>query len=258
MRVPFLAVEFRSPEEAQQAFDAWLVRHVPPRVWVELAAFEAQHLEGFLDDYGRAVDQLYVVLDHLVAAVDQVNFVEKTAWPQHRAIQFILLSKNLKSFHSAVDRLTKGSYQDAMTLTRTIYEAFVRIVHVSVYREHPWGAVSSRSLAGEPKFNATGLVADVLRLDWRLYRLLSPFTHSNTFEVQLALHRIETREGEPERFGLAYEDNVALVEVVLPILQFLAYVYLRFVREVLIGTAQVPEPARLAEVEEALACGRDL
>jgi len=254
--VPAVETRFNSSEEAQQAFDDWLLRHLPSKVQVELDAFEAQHLDGFMDEYGRAVDQLHVPFDELVALVDQVNFVDKSAWPQHRAVQFILLAENLKTFHSAIDRLTKGSYQDAMTLTRTIYEAFLRIVHVSVYRDHPWGAVSNRSLVGEPKFNATGLVADVLRLDWRKYGLLSPFTHSNTFEVQLALRKIETREGEPERFGLAYEDNVALVEVVLPILQFLTYVYLRFVREVLIGSAQVRDTAQLVQVEEALGWAR--
>src|SRR5215218_7372545 len=40
---------------AQVAFDAWLVRHDPPKVQTDLAEFEAAHLAQFLADYGRSI-----------------------------------------------------------------------------------------------------------------------------------------------------------------------------------------------------------
>lgn len=142
---------FGSDDEAQRAFDAWLVRHRPPKVRVDTADFEMQHVDWFMENYGRAVDQLYIEFDRLVNLTRQVNCIDKSAWPQHRAMQFVLLAKNQQTFHSAIDRLSKGSYQDAMSLTRSIYETFLRVIHISLNSEHPWGAVSDKPLQGEPK-----------------------------------------------------------------------------------------------------------
>jgi len=250
--VPLVGLDFASEEEAQAALDAWLTRHDPPKVQTDLAGFEAAHLAGFLAEYGRSIRHLYIGFDQLVALVDEVNFIDKRDWPQHRALQFILIAKNLKPFHSAIDRLTKGSYQDAMTLTRGPYETFLRVVHVSIYSENPWGALSVQSGKGVPTFNATGLARDVLGLDWRKYGIMSPFTHSNLFEVLQALKRQEQQQGEAEQFGLNYEDDPTLVEAVLPLLQFLVLAYLRFVREVLIGSAEVRDPSQLPEVDQAI------
>jgi hypothetical protein len=247
-----MALEFGTTAEAQAAFDSWIEARNPPPVQIDLAGFEAEHAERFAQHHGRGVAQLYIAFDQLVALVDQVNFVDKSDWPKHRAIQFILIAKNLKAFHSALDRLTKGSYQDATTLTRTPYETFLRVVHVSIYGSNPWGALVDRPSSGVPKFNATGLAKDVLRLDWRKYGIMSPFAHSNLLEVVQSLRKIELRDGEPERFGLSYDDDPRLVESVLPVLQFLVLAYLRFVREVLIGSATVRDVEQLAEADLAI------
>lgn len=247
---------FGSDDDAQQAFDNWLIRHKPPKVQADLEVFEVEHLDNFMGDYGRAVDQLYITFDQLVALVDQVNFIDKPSWPEHRAIQFVLIAKNLKSFHSAIDRLAKGSYQDAMTLTRTTYETFLRVVHISLYSDRPWGAVSNDAPKGEPGFNASGLVAETLRIDWSFYSIMSTYAHANRLEVARALHQNQTRIGEPDRFGLVYEDDATLVETVLPILLFVTYLSLRFVREVLIGSARVVDADQLGAADEALKWAR--
>lgn len=105
---------------------------------------------------------------------------------------------------------------------------------------------------GVPSFNATGLVRDLLRLDWPKYRIMSTFAHANLLEVMHALKKQELQEGEPERFGLAYEDDLTLVELVLPFLQFLLLAYLRFVREFAIGTSEVSNAVQLAESDQAI------
>jgi hypothetical protein len=128
--------------------EAWVGEHYPPRVETELAAFEQLHHAQFMENYGRAVNQFYVQYDALVAVVDHVNFVAAPSWPAHRTIQFVLLAKNLKAFHSAMDRLSKGFYQDAMGLTRSLYDTFLRVVHVSCFSDAPEGALVDRPLPG--------------------------------------------------------------------------------------------------------------
>ena len=64
----------------------------------------------------------------------------------------------------------------------------------------------------------------MLRLDRRKYWIMSHFAHSNVCEVVQAVHRQQLPQGEPERFGLAYEEDPKLVEAVLSTLQImLAY-----------------------------------
>ena len=183
-----------------------------------------------------------MLFDQLVALVDQVDFTDRSGWPRHRAIQFIMLAKNLRTFHSAIDRLTKGSYQDAMTLTRTIYEDASSESSTCPSTATILGSVSSQALDAEPvQRNRHRPRRPAARL--ALVQRHVDTTHANRIDVVPRLAAERDRSGEPERFGLAYEDDVKLVETVLPILQFLTFVYLRFVREVLIGSAEVRNAA---------------
>ena len=248
-----MTLEFGSVDEAMSWADDWVNANSPIRVADDLAAFEADHLEQFLANYRRGFHQFYVEFGELAALVDQVNFVDRSTWPSHRALQFVTIAKNLKPFHSAMDRLSKGSYQDSVTLIRSLYDAFLRVVHISVYCDNPWGALATSPEPGVPRFNATGLVQDQLRLDWLPnYEIMSVFAHGNVFEVSQSLIRNEQRRADPERFGLVYEDDVRLVEMAMPYLQLLLLLNLRFVRTRLIGSANVRDPGQLKSADRAI------
>ena len=147
-----MPLAFDSPDAAQEAVDDWVRRNSPSSTARDLVQFEREHLELFGERYGRLHVQFDVAFDQLVAVVEQVNFVEKSSWPQHRALQYILLSHNLKAFISAMDRLSKGYYEDSAVLSRTLYETFLRAIFISCHSANPWGAFPVPPPKGVPKF----------------------------------------------------------------------------------------------------------
>ena len=223
------------------AIDAWVARNLPSQTMIELAEFERDHLERFRQNYGRLHEQFAVAFDHLVAATERINYLDKSKWPSHRSLQFILLSHNLKSFPSAMDRLSKGYYEDSITLSHTLYETFVRMIFVSCYANDPFGAVTTVP-KGHPQFNLTNLVRDELRLDWRLlYENMSRFAHSNVPATMASLARLVERVGEPEWLGFQFDEDTAILEVTGTFLTFLLLTHTRFVIDVLIGS-EAPRP----------------
>lgn len=248
-----MKLEFNSAGDARDWADQWVRAHIPAAVQEELATFEAEHLQRFLTDYGRGHDQFYVQYDALVRLVDEVNFIDKTDWPGHRVPQYVLLAKNLKALHSAMDRLSKGFYQDAVTLLRGSYDAFLRAVHISCYPADPYAVLVDKPPAGTTRFNATNLVESQLRLNWRfLYQLMSVFAHANTFEALKSLR--EMQDGYSERFGLTFEDDKALRELAFPFLQLVLLAFLRFVLEVIIGAGamSIDEPGLISTSQESV------
>ena len=232
--------------DAKRVIDEWVSQHLPSSVLVGARLQEEEdHSTRFLDAYGRAVDQFEVGFTALVEVIDRLNFVERDSWPPHRSVQYALIAHNIKPLRSAMDRLVKGYYEDALVLLRVAYESFIRLVFVSVHRDHPWGALMPKPSPPTPQFNLTGFVRDQLRLGWSTsYLVLSAFTHSNSVDVVGSLKRGATRNGEPERLGPSIDFDPKRSELVLPQLDFAQLAYLRFVVDRLIGPelrSQVPE-----------------
>lgn len=247
-----MELNFTNAEEVKDRADTWIAAHTPTSVVLNIDRFERVQLGYFQKNYGRGVVQFYVAYDALVSLIDQVNFIDKGTWPLHRVTQFVLLSKNFKAFHSAMDRLSKGFHQEAITLIRGPYDAFLRILHISCYSDKPEGALIGNPTEGTTRFNATDTVQVQLRLDWSLkYRLMSVYAHANTFEVITSLLRIQDNGGIPERFGLVVEEDSILSEAAFSFLSFLMLVYLRFVIERLIGLTAPRDPAQFATAKEA-------
>ena len=247
-------MEFPAEAKAVTAWaDAWVVDHRPIVVRDELLAFELDHRERFMTDYGRGVEQFYVEFDALVRMIDAMNFMDRDAWPRHRTIQYMLVAKNLNAFHSAMDRLSKGFYVDAMSLVRGLYDCFLRIVHVSLHSDDPWGAVMDKPPAPTPGFNATSIVRDQLRLDWiSNYSIMSVFAHANAMEVLVSIQAVAVRTAPPEHFGLSLEPDQRLVETVLPLLYLVMLLDLRLVNETFGGTQAVDETALVTTSQEAV------
>lgn len=126
---------FDNAEEARQWADEWLRTLGPSPVITELLRYETDHREQVLRDYGRLVAQFEAQYTALAQLIEQVNFIDRSSWPPHRAVQYVLMSNNLKPFWSAVDRLTKGFYEDALTLLRGLRDVrSSRLCHVSLGR----------------------------------------------------------------------------------------------------------------------------
>lgn len=245
---------FDSVDDAHAWIDAWVLRHQPVGTAADLAEFERQHLAEFHAEFGRLAAYFHVSFDVLVALVDEVNYVDKAAWPPHRALQFMLLSHNMKAFVSAFDRLSKGYYEDSIAIARGPYETIARLMFMSCHKEAPYGALFDKTPPGTPSFNLTGFLRDELRLDWTsIYSTMSVFAHSNIPAVLRSLDRNSKRVGTPERFGLTFEDDEVTLGVAAILLPFLLLAYTRFVVERLIGDAKLRDPLLLQSANESIA-----
>jgi hypothetical protein len=233
--------------------DSWVANN-QPSILHELEMVELAHRRRFEGEYGRGIQQFYVEFGALVDAVDDVNFAERDHWPPFRYVQFVLLAKNLGSLHSAMDRLSRGFYQDALSLTRSSYDAWLRLVFISCYPDDPYAALMHRTPKGTPSFNATDLVRVQLRLDWlSKYRIMSAFAHGNSVDALQSLQAAIERSGNPERFGLQQSYDVSRIELVYPFLEFLVLAYLRFVVERLLAPHEARTPGVHHRAEESIA-----
>jgi hypothetical protein len=133
-------------------------------VLADIQRFQRQHVAHVGREYGRFISQVELAFSLLVEIVDGINYVDKSGWPQHRSLQFILMVHNLKSIESALDRLVKGSYEDAISLVRGPYEALLRIVFISCFPADPYAGLG-KAPKGTRQFNATNFVEQDLGLD---------------------------------------------------------------------------------------------
>lgn len=211
--------------------DDWAHDHLPSATVLELTDLERDHFKSFNVEYGRFVGQVEVEFTALVDLIDAINFVDRAAWPRHRAVQYALVAYNVKTFYSALDRLVRGYYVDCITLTRSLYEAFVRLLFISCYPDDAYSALS-RPPKGVRSFNLTNFLDHDLGLEWESkYDLMSGFAHSNSMQTLLALDRAIKRVGEPERFGLSHKFDPTLADLAGPFLNFALVAHLRFATE---------------------------
>ena len=212
---------FANNTEAQAWADAWLAERLPTELVVQTIDDERAHFERFNSDYGRFVGQFEVEYQALAQLVDRLNFVDRSAWPSHRHVQYVLLAYNVRTFYSALDRLVRGYYEDCITLTLGLYETFVRILFVSCYPTTPYNALMAKLPKGERRFNLTNFLRDDLGLAWETkYSIMSVFAHSNSLRVLEALQRASERRGDPEQFGVRFDYEPELIEAAVPFLQF--------------------------------------
>lgn len=244
---------FENSEQAQRWADFWVAHHVPSALVLKASEQERDHFRRFNQDYGRFVAQFEVEFTTLVELVDRFNFVDRSAWPPHRFVQYALLAYNAKTFLSALDRLVKGHYEDSIALTRSLYETFVRTLFVSCYPDDAYSVVG-KPPKGVRRFNLTNFLSYDLGLEWdTTYGVMSTFAHSNSSQVLMALKRAHDREGEPERFGVNFNYNPTLAETAIPFLQFAILAHLRFSMERLVEGTPLPEEPPLTTAKEAAA-----
>lgn len=233
--------------------DAWVRSRLAESVVGDIKQLEVDHFAVFMKEYGRFVEQFEVQYSALVEALEAANFVDRTNWPQHRYVQFALLSYNVKTFHSAFDRIVRGYYEDGIALTRGLYEAFVRTLFVSCFPDDAYSALITNAPKGMRRFNLTNFLDHDLGLQWETkYAVTSPFAHSNSLETFQALKRAIDRVGEPEVFGFRLAFDERLAEASIPLLNFVLLTHMRFVLEQLLGDDTDVDEDLLAGIRESV------
>lgn len=246
-------MKFTNDLEARQWADQWIAGHLPADVVVQTIGDERAHFERFNADYGRLVGQFEVEYNALAVLIDYYNFMDRSAWPPHRFVQYAMVAYSARTFYSAFDRLVRGYYEDCITLTRTLYETFVRVLFVSCYPDSPYNSLMRNPPKGERCFNLTNFVHDDLGLEWGTkYKIMSVFAHSNSLLVLEALQRAADGRGEPERLGVRYDYEPRLIEAATPFLQFALLGHTRFAIEQLGGTDPPPDTEFLEDAQDSV------
>jgi len=200
----------------------------PSQVVLDINRYEQDHLRKVLKEYERFVAQFELFYDLIVKITQGVNYIEKSNWPKHRSVQFMLIVHNLKNIYSSFDRLVKGFYEDSIVLDRPAYEAFIKVIYITCYPDDPYSVVSGRKSSSERKFNLTNFVKDELKLDWSDYRLFSIISHAKAYSVLTEAVKI-SREGQKEPIALKFEFDEKLFELGVNNIIFLLLVYLKII-----------------------------
>lgn len=200
----------------------------PSQVVLDINRYEQGHLRKVLKEYGRFVAQFELFYDLIVEITRRVNYIEKSNWPKHRSVQFMLIVYNLKNIYSSFDRLVKGFYEDSIVLDRPAYEAFIKVIYITCYPDDPCSVVSGRKSSSGRKFNLTNFVKDELKLDWRDYRLFSIISHAKAYSVLTEAIKI-SRKGQKEPIALEFKFDEELFELGVNDIIFLLLVYLKII-----------------------------
>lgn len=191
---------------------------------VNIQEYQAKHLAFMRKNYGRFMDQFEMFFCAMTGYSHNINYLDKKGWPINRGFQFVIATSSLKQFHSAYLLLCYGAYEDAITIFRSIYESFLRIVFVSCHPECPYNAYGAAGQTGA-KFNATNLVKDELKLDWTTYHITSAFAHSNMYKVMGDMIELSTGK-EPKLIALTYELDEDMISMITNFANFLQTIYL--------------------------------
>jgi hypothetical protein len=191
---------------------------------VNIQKYQTQHTAYMTKSYGRFMDQFETFFCAMTSYSHNINYLDKTAWPINRGFQFVIMTSALKQFYSAYALLNVGAYEDSITILRSIYESFLRMVFVSCHPECPYNAYGATGQTGT-KFNATGFVKDELKLDWTTYSTSSSFAHSNMYKVMGDMIEMGV-DKKPKLIALTYEVDDDMISLITNFMNFLLTVYL--------------------------------
>ncbi len=196
----------------------------------EISQFQINHQKYINQHYYPFICQFEMYFSMLVDVSYNLNYINKKHWPINRGFQYVMATHSLKQFYSAYELFLDGFYDDAISLQRSIYESFLRIVYVSCNPKTPHNAYTTKGEKG-PKFNATNFVKKELGLDWESYSIMSAFAHSNKYRVMGEMVD-NIMKGQKEPVALKYEVDKNMISVVLNYFLFLFVIFLGLFSEV--------------------------
>lgn len=206
--------------------------YTPSQCMHRINEIEQEHMHEILSSYRGFIIQFEAGYELLLQLLDHVNYgTERIKWPAHRVPQNVITVMNTKPIYSAYDRFIRGYYEDSLTLARVAYEAFFRIVYLSLFPDAP--AYGFYHKPGTRKFNLTNFIQQDLRLDWGHYRVLSAMAHSYQYSVLKEMVDI-SKAGQFVRISASFEYDQPKLEICMNILQFLIYAYYRVTTELLL------------------------
>lgn len=198
-----------------------------------LEDYQSKHRLYMNTRYGRFISQFQMYFSAIADTGNNINYLDKSHWPAHRSLQFIIATHSLKQFYSSYTLLLDGAYEDAITIQRSLYESFLRVVFISLHPADAYNVYNYRNPSSPQsgtRFSATNLVNN-LGFGWTTYNIMSMFAHSNMYNVVETGARIVT-DGQNEAIALMYEKNDDMISIVVNFMVFLFAAYLKLFSEV--------------------------
>lgn len=216
----------RTEEESKNLIDRLdALTNISDTVQIEnIQNYQHQHVLYMGREYGRFMNQFEMFFCAMTDYAHNINYLDKKGWPINRGFQFVIMTTSLKQLYSAYDLLNHGAYEDAITVLRSAYESFLRVVFVSIHPECPYNAYKAPDQTGA-KFNATDLIKDELKLDWTKYNITSAFAHSNMYQVMGDMIDIGI-EKKQKPITLTYKQDKEMIGLITNFMNFLCTAYL--------------------------------
>lgn len=215
----------RTPEEARDLIDRLdeIVSKSDKTQMTHIYDYQDNHRNYMINHYNRFIGQFETFFCSMTDHSTNINYLYRN-WPPSRGLQFIITTAALKQLHSSFILLNYGAYEDSITVLRSVYESFLRVVFISMYPDSA-GNVYDRHPKSGVKFNATNLISTDLKLGWTKYNIMSVFAHSNSYRVMETAIEIGFNKN-PIPVQLDYEKDDDMIGLIINLINFLMTAYL--------------------------------
>lgn len=216
--------------EIIKEMDALCADHGSSEVIDRITELKQAHIFKVSKEYGRFIHQFGVFFDVVNKIILGANYIPKDTWPEHRALQYLLINRNIKYVYSSFEQLIGGFWEDSFVLARPAYEAFLRVAFISLYPEDSDSAFFNQK--GKRRFNATNFIKDDLKMNWHDYEFYSILTHSNKYRVVKDYVKLKN-EGQLEPIAIKHKFEKLEFEMGVNFLIALNVIYLKMVTQLL-------------------------
>ncbi len=217
------------------------------KVVSDIREYQVKH-QAYMDkSYGRFMSQFEMYFSSITMHTHHQNYIKRSHWPTHRAVQYSATVHALKPIYSAYTLLCSGFYEDSIILLRSAYETFVRILYISCYPDKPYNALVHEK--GLPKLNITNFINQDLKLKWTKYSIMSMFYHGNWVGVLDSLKDNQDKT-DPKPITLIYKLDKNMIGLVTNNFLFILAVYMNLVTR-LFTVDYSGNPAAEAELVKA-------
>lgn len=188
--------------------------------------YERAHRLWMVNNFGPFVKYFEDSYDFYLDLVYSLNYVPKKGWAWKKNLQYLYFGTATRSLFKAFTVLLDGFYDDSISIARTAYELFVKIIFCSCYPNDVW-CTYAKAPKGQRQFNLTNFLKHDLKVDWDfLYELTSGASHGKLYLTRI-LSNMRANRGGNEPIGLWLKIDQKLISIPVNQLTFLIWGYIR-------------------------------
>lgn len=171
-----------------------------------LIEFKKVHKQLCLKDYRGYVKAFEGCFEITVQAVESLNYVPKSNWPNHRGVQYCFFPGMMETLFKAFDDCLDGFYDESAILHRVVFETIFKIIFVSCYPNDFESVYLKAKSQKRRKFNLTHFLEKDLKIDWLyMWDLGSRATHGKTHRVLSLICDTYRGKKRPVSYNLCYD-----------------------------------------------------